>query len=160
MPFLALTRAGVASVAQAKGPSSSLWIGADVLSEVEVQRLRASGVEVSAFTHPVRTRDEVEDAIPTLAEHHPKEPVWVESLPETFNPRSSEFGQAFLWQEYIVGVDYRHNETVTVASGPHAGEHGSLVCLASLEPEPEFTLEAESGQDIQVRQSSLVRADA
>lgn len=160
MPFLALTRAGVASVAQAKGPSSSVWIGADVLSKVEVQRLRAAGIEVSVFIHSVRTRDEVEGAIRTLAEHHPNEPVWVESLPEVFNPRSSDYGQAFLWQEYIVGVDYRHNESVTVASGPHAGTQGSLVSLVTLEPEPEFTLEAETGEDIQVRRSSLVRTDA
>lgn len=160
MPFLALTRAGVASVVQAEGPSSGLWIGNDVLSEVEVQRLRAAGIEVSVFIHSVRTKDEVEAAIPTLAEHHPNEPVWVESLPEKFNPRSTEFGQAFLWQEYIVGVDYRHNELVTVAAGPHAGEQGSLASLVSLDPEPVFTLEAESGQDIQVSQSSLIRADA
>jgi hypothetical protein len=160
MPFLAVTRAGVASVAQATSPMSSLWVGADVLSEVEVQHLRASGVVVSVFIHSVRTREEIEDAVPTLSEHHPGEPVWVESLPENYNPRSSEVGQAFLWHEFIVGVNYQHNESVVVVSGPHSGERGSLVSLVSLHPEPEFSLEAESGQDIHVRQSNLLRADA
>jgi hypothetical protein len=160
MPFLALTRAGVASATHAKSACSSLWIGADVLTEAEVRRLRAMGIEVSVFIHTVRSKDEVENAVSTLAEHHPKEPVWVEALPESFNPASSEIGPAFLSHEYIVGVDYRHNESVAVASGPHAGEQGSLVSLVSLEPEPVFTLEAKSGKHIQVYQSSLVRTDA
>lgn len=160
MPFLALTRAGVACVAQATGLSSSLWIGFDVLSDVEVRQLRAAGVEASVFTHPLRTRSEVEDATPTLSEHHPDQPVWVEVLPDTCNPRSSDYGQAFLWREFIVGVDYAHNDYVTVVAGPHAGVRGCLVGLVSLEPEPEFTLEADSGQDVRVLQSNLVGADA
>jgi hypothetical protein len=160
MPFLALTRAGVASIVQDSLKPACLWLGSDVLSEVEVETLRAAGTEISVFIHPVRTEAEIEDAVPTLREHYPNEPVWVESSPETYNPRSSDFGQAFLWQEYIVGVTYKHNEYVAVVSGPYAGEQGSLVSLVGLEPEPEFTLEAESGQDVQVRQSNLARADA
>ena len=150
MPFLALSRAGVSSVVQASSKTSLLWIGADVLSEVEIQALRATGVQISVFVHSVRTEDEIEDAIHTLREHHPNEPVWIEARSENANPRSADFGQAFLWQEYIVGVNYTHNQLVRVASGPHAGKQGSLVSLVSLEPEPQFTLEAESGQDIQV----------
>ncbi len=160
MPFLALTRAGVASVVQDNPKSACFWVGSDVLSKVEVQKLRATGMEVSVFIHPVRTYDEIEDAIPTLREHHPNKSVWIESSPQNYNPRSSDIGQAFLWQEYIVGVNFMHNEPVVVASGPHAGEKGSLVSLVSLEPEPEFTLEADSGQDIQIHQSNLARTDA
>ena len=160
MPFLALTRASVASVVQNRTPPACLWIGCDVLSDGEVQKLRLEGTDISVFIHPVRTKEEIEDAVPTLREHHPDEPVWVESVPERCNPRSSEPGQAFLWREYIVGVNYTHNESVAIVSGTHAGERGSLVSLVSLKPEPEFTVEAESGQDIQVRQSSLKRADA
>ena len=160
MPLLALTRAGVASAVQNNGPTDPLWIGTDVLSEVEVQQLRAAGREVSVFIHSVRTRDEIEDAILRLREHHSSSTVWVEATPESYNPRSPDIGQAFLWQEYIVGVHFRHNEAVAVVSGPHGGEQGSLVSIVALEPEPEFTLEAESGQDIQVRQSHLARADA
>lgn len=160
MPFLALTRAGVAEVLQNTARVGSIWIGSDILSEAEVRQLRAGGTEVSVFTHPVRTKDEIEDAIPTLREHHPNSPVWIEAEPDNFNPRSSDIGQAFLWLEYIVGVHFKHNELVAVVSGPHAGEQGTLVSLITLEPEPEFTLEAQSCQDIQVRQSNLVRTDA
>ena len=140
--------------------SACLWIGSDVLSEAEIQKLRAMEREVSVFIHPVRTPDEIEDAVPTLREHHPDEPVWVEALPESYNPRSTDIDQAFLRQEYVVGVEYRHNESVEVVSGPHTGEQGSLASLVSLEPEPEFIMEAASSQDIQVRQSSLGRPDA
>jgi hypothetical protein len=160
MPLLALTRAGVAAAVKNNAPTDPIWMGSDVLSEAEVQQLRAAGREVSVFIHAVRTRDEIEDAIPTVREHHPNSTVWIEATPENYNPRSSDISQAFLWQEYIVGVHFKHNEPVAVVSGPHAGEQGSLVSLIALEPEPEFTLEAESGQDIQVRQSNLVRADA
>lgn len=117
-------------------------------------------MSISVFIHSVRTGDEIEDAISTLREHHPNDPVWVEATPESYNPRGSDPGQAFLWQKYIVGVNYTHNEHVGVASGPHAGERGNLVSLVRLEPEPEFTLAAESGHDIQVNQSSLARTDA
>ena len=160
MPLLALTRAGVASFVHGIPQSACLWIGSDVLSEVEIQKLRTMELEVSVFMHPVRTREEIEDAIPTLREHHPNEPVWIEALPESYNPRSTDVGQAFLWQEYIVGVEYRHNASVEVVSGPHTGEQGSLVSLVSLEPEPEFILEAESRRDINVPQSSVARTDA
>jgi len=160
MPLLALTRAGVAGAVQNNEQADPIWIGSDVLSETEIQQLRAAGREVTVFIHAVRTSDEIEDAIPTLREHHPNSTVWIEATPENYNPRSSDIGQAFLWQEYIVGVHFRHNEPVVVVSGSHTGERGSLVCLVALEPEPEFTLESESGQDIQVRQSMLARADA
>lgn len=155
MPLLALTRAGIAAAVQNNGPVGPIWIGSDVLSEAEIQQLRAAGTDISVFIHTVRTKDEIEDAIPTLREHHPNSTVWIEATPENYNPRSSDIGQAFLWQEYIVGVHFRHNEPVAVVSGPHAGQQGSLVSLLTLEPEPEFTVEAESGQDIQVHQSNL-----
>jgi hypothetical protein len=160
MPFLALTRAGVAAAAQNNAKTGPIWIGSDVLSGAEIRQLRAAGTEVSVFINPVRTRDEIEDAIPTLREHHPTNTVWIEATPENYNPKSSDICQAFLWKEYVVGVHFKHNDPVAVVSGPHAGEQGSLVSLVALEPEPEFTLEADSGQDIQVRQSDLARADA
>jgi hypothetical protein len=160
MSFLALTRGGVASVVQDNPKSACLWVGSDVLSEVEVQKLRAAGLEISIFIYPIRTENEIQDAVPTLREHHPTQTVWIEEVPESYNPKSADIGQAFLWREYIVGVKYTHNEPVAVVAGPHAGEQGILVSLISLEPEPEFILEAESGQDIKIRQSSLARTDA
>ena len=160
MPLLALTRAGVASFVQGNPKSACLWVGSDVLSEAEIEKLRTLNLEVSVFIHPVRTHDEIEDAIPTLREHHPNEPVWIEALPDNYNQRSADIGQAFLWREYIVGLEYQHNDSVEVISGPHKGERGSLVSLVNLDPEPEFILEAESSQDIHVLQSSIARTDA
>ena len=159
MPLLALTRAGVASFVQGNPNSACLWIGSDVLSEAEVEKLRNMNREVSVFVHPVRTRHEIGDAIPTLREHHPDEPVWIEAAAEGSNPRSTDIGQAFLWREYIVGVEYSHNDFVEVVSGPYRGEQGSLVALVNLTPEPEFILESDSGQELHLLQSSIVRAD-
>lgn len=158
MPFLAVTRGGVADVVRARTPRSGLWVGADVLSAIEVQRLRDDGIEIAVFSRPLRTEDEIEDAMATLSEHHPGEPVWVESLPETYNPTSSDYGSAFLRQEFIVGVRFQRNESVVVVSGPHSGERGILDSLQGLEPEPEFVMKTESGYDIHVLQSDLDRA--
>jgi hypothetical protein len=158
--YIAITRAGVASVVQAGGDANPLWIGSEVLSEAEIAHLRASGIELAVFVHPVRTSADIEDAVSTLREHHPNQAVWVEAIPSSFNPRSADFGQAFLWREYIAGVDYQHNEYVLVTTGPSAGTRGSLVALLALSPEPEFILESEFGADIHVHQSALVRADA
>ena len=128
-----------------------------MLSAIEVQRLRADGIEITVFSRPVRTEDEIEDAMSTLSEHHPGEPVWVESLPETYNPTSSDYGSAFLQQEFIVGVCFQRNESVVVVAGPHAGERGILVGLLGLELEPEFVVRTESGHDIHVLQPVLDR---
>jgi len=158
MPFLAVTRGGVADVVRARTPRPGLWVGADVLSAIEVQRLRDDGIEIAVFSRPVRTEDDIEDVISTLSEHHPGEPVWVESLPETYNPTSSDYGSAFLRQEFIVGVRFQRNESVVVVSGPHSGERGILVDLLALEPEPEFVMRTESGHGIHVLQPDFDRA--
>jgi hypothetical protein len=121
MPYLALTRAGVSAAVAEDAKTGPVWIGSDVLSETEIKHLRAAGKEVSVFTHAVRTEEEIGVAIPTLREHHSNETIWIEATPERYNPRSSDIGQAFLWLEYIVGVNFKHNESVAVASGPHAG---------------------------------------
>ncbi len=160
MPFLALSRSGIAAFVSYGHKATALWLGAGVLSQVEVTALRALDFEVSTFIEPVRARTEVEDAIPTLQEHHPNEPVWIESEPESPNPRSADIGQAFLWREFIVGVSFLHNQQVQVVNGPHAGMSGVLVSLVSLEPEPVYLLEGAAKQDLEVKQSWLARADA
>jgi hypothetical protein len=160
MPFLALSRLGVSAFVAYGRKATALWVGAGVLSEAEVKALRTLDFEVSTFTEPVRTRAEVEDAIPTLQEHHPNEPVWIESEPESPNPRSADIGQAFLWGEFVVGVSYSHNQQVRLVSGPNAGMSGVLVSLVCLEPEPVYLLEGAVKQDLEVKQSWLTRADA
>ena len=70
-----------------------------------------------------------------------------------------DLGQAFLNREPIPGVNHSHNDYVRVVAGPHAGDAGSLVTVISVEPEPRFILEAESGHDIEVAQSEIERVD-
>lgn len=66
--------------------------------------------------------------------------------------------QEFLNREPITGVNFEHDDFVLVLSGMHAGKKGSLVSLVSLAPEPIFTLELESGFDVEVKQSQITLA--
>jgi len=68
--------------------------------------------------------------------------------------------QAFLSRERIPGVTYWHNDYVRVVAGTHKGAAGSLVTVLSLEPEPRFVLELESGFDVEVSQSEIEQANA
>jgi hypothetical protein len=70
---------------------------------------------------------------------------------------SRDLGQAFLNGDSIAGVVYAHNDCVRVVSGPHTGDSGSLVTVLSVDPEPKYILEAESGRDIEVLQSQIER---
>jgi hypothetical protein len=155
MPHLAITRAGVQSFIASQASGSSLWIGSNVLSEAEISLLRAAGPDVTVFIHPVQTVAEVEDAVPTLREHHPNDAVWIEAPPEHPNPRSDDIGQAFMWHEFVISVRFRHKSRVRVMGGQHAGSTGNLVSLIALEPEALYILEADSGEDIEVAQSLL-----
>jgi len=71
-----------------------------------------------------------------------------------------DLGKSFLNREPIAGVMYFHNDYVRVIGGDHEGSFGSLVTVLSLEPQPRFVLELESGCDIEVDQSEIELADA
>jgi hypothetical protein len=64
---------------------------------------------------------------------------------------------AFLAQELLPGVAFRHNEFVKVISGENIGSAGSLVSVEALGDDPIFLLELESGSDVRVRQSEIKR---
>ena len=72
---------------------------------------------------------------------------------------TASLGQAFLDRSPIPGVDFWHNDFVRVVAGPHAGATGSLVTVLSVQPEPHFVLELESGLDVEVLQSEIQRED-
>lgn len=72
---------------------------------------------------------------------------------------TASLGQAFLDRTPISGVKFWHNDYVRVVTGPHAGSAGSLVTVLSLQPEPRFVLELESGFDVEVLQSEIQRED-
>lgn len=71
----------------------------------------------------------------------------------------ASLGQAFLDRAEIPGVKFGHNDYVRVVTGPHSGATGSLVTVLSLQPEPRFVLELESGFDVEVLQSEIQRED-
>ncbi len=70
-----------------------------------------------------------------------------------------DFGNDFLAHRPIPGVRFEHNDSVRVISGEHKGKTGSLVSLNSLNEDPTFTLELESGFDIEISQSEIERID-
>jgi ribosomal protein S4E len=70
-----------------------------------------------------------------------------------------DFGNNFLAHRPIPGVRFEHDDFVHVTSGEHKGKTGSLVSLNSLDENPRFTLELESGFDIEILQSEIERID-
>ena len=76
---------------------------------------------------------------------------------EVMKPTAAQHN-AFLAQEPLPGVDFRHNEFVKVVSGDHAGSVGSLVSVEELGGDPVYVLELESGFDVRVLQSQVQRA--
>lgn len=67
----------------------------------------------------------------------------------------ASLGQAFLDRAPISGVKFWHNDYVRVVAGTHAGATGSLVTVLSIQPEPRFVLELDSGFDVEVLQSEI-----
>jgi hypothetical protein len=66
----------------AENPAGAmLWIGGSVLTDREITDLRTLGYSVTVFDHPIVTAEDIEDAKQTISEHHPDEPVWVDTIP-------------------------------------------------------------------------------
>jgi hypothetical protein len=68
-----------------KLPGVAIWAGSNVLTELNHQDLIAQGFNVTRFDYSVSAvnKNELEDAIETIKEHHPTESIWVQyaSLP-------------------------------------------------------------------------------
>lgn len=81
MVFLALTRSGYDAYRALARVDIPLWIGAGVLSGVELSALRLSGVNVSDFNYRIEPHEEevISGAVETIKEHHPGMTVWVEA---------------------------------------------------------------------------------
>jgi hypothetical protein len=78
--FLATTRRGYESFTSLNA-DADLWISGGVLTAEELTRLRARGLKITDFTGEISSNepDEVADAVSTIREHHPGEPIWVEA---------------------------------------------------------------------------------
>lgn len=81
MVFLAMTRLGYEAYVSLKS-RAPLWVADGVLTPKELDELRAIGLSVTNFTRKIDFADpeELADAISTIREHHPGEPIWVEGI--------------------------------------------------------------------------------
>lgn len=60
----------------------------------------------------------------------------------------------------VPGGRFRHNESVRVIAGEHAGKFGALISVESLKPEPVYVVELSSGEgDVLLPDSRLEAAE-
>lgn len=81
MVYLALTPQGLQEILDAPEVAKiPVWCGTDALSEAEFEKLARDNV--TRFTYSFANADKatIEGALSTIAEHHPGESVWVESV--------------------------------------------------------------------------------
>jgi hypothetical protein len=79
MVAVILTRAGFEDMrSRIDRDRDAMWAGADVLSVVEADDLRASGFNLTVFSHRLDPQHLARD-IGTVAEHHPGQVLWVET---------------------------------------------------------------------------------
>jgi hypothetical protein len=80
MVALILTRAGFDDVRhRIDVDRDAIWVGADVLTQTELADLRGSGFNVTVFAHRLDP-EHLDGDIGTVAEHHPGQVLWVETL--------------------------------------------------------------------------------
>ncbi|WP_428241541.1 hypothetical protein [Gynuella sp.] len=60
-----------------------VWVGANVLSEEELSNYREMDIDITNFSYEIdpSNDEELDDALITVAEHHPGERVWLECKP-------------------------------------------------------------------------------
>jgi hypothetical protein len=80
MVALILTRVGFDDMRARIDPCrDAIWVGADVLSAMEVADLRGSGFNLTVFAHRLDPAH-LDGDIGTVVEHHPGQVLWVETL--------------------------------------------------------------------------------
>jgi len=62
-------------------PGGTFWVGGGVLTDAEVSALRARGYAVTVFANRLTTVEDIEDAVATVEEHHPNDPVLADAFP-------------------------------------------------------------------------------
>jgi len=81
--FLATTHEGLLEAVTLAGPTHSpVWCGAGLADATDVDAMRRHGRALTVFAYALDSADAIEDALATIAEHHPGERVWIEWLPE------------------------------------------------------------------------------
>ncbi len=81
MVIFAITREGFLQVEPlVRSGTCILWVGDGVLTQEEITDLRGREVEVTNFSYSIspESKEEIDDALQTISEHHPNTRVWME----------------------------------------------------------------------------------
>jgi len=68
---------------------------------------------------------------------------------------SPELQAAWRAGKPVAGVNFAHDDLVTLLAGEHTGNVGSLVSIEQLEPEVVFLVEIDSGFNVAARQADI-----
>lgn len=62
-----------------------------------------------------------------------------------------------LWYDFrpVPGAKFKMNETVKILNGNHSGQIASIISLETIDPEPKYLIELNSGEDMIVAESNL-----
>ncbi len=80
MVIFALTRHGLPAVLDhCRNHGSALWLNGGLLDAQQLGRLRAEGLDVTAFSHSMDPADvrAIQAAVETIMEHHPGQVVHI-----------------------------------------------------------------------------------
>ena len=86
MVIFALTKAGYADLeAEILSKKHAVWVNYGVLTEVEINKLRTAGVNLTTFSNLIDPNDTqaILGSLATIEMHHPSERIWVELQSET-----------------------------------------------------------------------------
>jgi len=82
MVIFAITREGFFQVEPlVRSGAYILWVGDGVLTQEEIKDLRDREIEVTDFSYSIcpESKEEIDDALQTISEHHPNTRVWMET---------------------------------------------------------------------------------
>ena len=81
MVYLALTPQGLQEILEAsEAANTSVWCGADALSETEFEKLERGNVTRFSYSFKNVDKATIECALSTIEDHHPGERIWIESV--------------------------------------------------------------------------------
>jgi hypothetical protein len=80
--------------------------------------------------------------------------MWVRP-PPGFAPIGREQQNAWQLGNSLPGVKFKMGDEVNVVRGAGAGEHGQLISIYSVDPEPLYHVETSNNEDLYARQSEI-----